>query len=88
MSTVVSLDFRGPRLFVPPPVGSSAEEVRALLPDARVVAAFQHIAAHELAELDQPIECDLLVSGDDAEAKQTVPRWVSPWACASSTPGR
>jgi len=36
------------------------------------VAAFQHIAAHELAELDQPIDCDLLMCGDEAEAKQTV----------------
>jgi 8-hydroxy-5-deazaflavin:NADPH oxidoreductase len=72
VSTVVALDFRGPRLFVPPAIGSSAEEVRSLLPDARVVAAFQHIAAHELAELDQSIDCDLLMCGDDAEAKQTV----------------
>lgn len=72
VSTVVSLTFNGPRLFTPPPAGSSAEEVQALLPGARVVAAFQHIAAHELADLAQPIDCDLLICGDDAAAKQVV----------------
>ena len=72
VSTVVPLTFGGPRLFTPPPAGSSAEEVQALLPDARVVAAFHHIAAHELADADHPIECDLLLCGDDAEAKATV----------------
>jgi 8-hydroxy-5-deazaflavin:NADPH oxidoreductase len=73
VSTVVSLRFGGGRLFVPPPQGSSAEEDQELLgPDARVVAAFHHIAAHELASTDHPIECDLLLCGNDAPAKQTV----------------
>jgi hypothetical protein len=72
VSTVVPLTFGGPRLFTPPPAGSSAEEVQALLPGARVVAAFHHIAAHELAEAGHPIECDLLLCGQDAAAKETV----------------
>ncbi len=73
VSTIVPLTFGGPRLFTPPAVGSAAEAVQELLgPDARVVAAFHHIAARELAETEQPIECDLLVCGGDAQAKQTV----------------
>ena len=72
VSTVVPLTFGGPRLFTPPPAGSSAEEAQALLPHARVVAAFHHIAAHELADLERPIECDLLMCGGDAEAKDVV----------------
>src|SRR5437879_9274235 len=72
VSTVVPLTFGGPRLFTPPPAGSAAEEVQALLPEATVVAAFHHIAAHELAELDEPINCDLLVCGRDADAKEPV----------------
>lgn len=72
VSTVVPLAFGGPRLFTPPPAGSAAEEVQRLLPEARVVAAFHHIAAHELAETDQPIDCDLLLCGADKEAKDTV----------------
>jgi NADPH-dependent F420 reductase len=72
VSTVVPLTFGGPRLFTPPAAGSSAEEVQALLPDARVVGAFHHIAAHELADAQHPIECDLLICGQDAAAKETV----------------
>src|SRR5262247_2361057 len=72
ISTVVPLTFGGPRLFTPPPAGSSAEEAQGLLPDAKVVAAFHHIAAHELSETDRPIECDVLMCGGDTAAKAIV----------------
>ena len=72
VSTVVPLTFGGPRLFTPPPEGSAAEQVQALLPDARVAAAFHHIAAHELSSTDHPIDCDLLMCGGDAAAKAVV----------------
>jgi NADPH-dependent F420 reductase len=72
VSTVVPLTFGGPRLFTPPPEGSAAEQAQALLPDSRVVAAFHHIAAHELADAEHPIECDLLICGQDTGAKDTV----------------
>jgi NADPH-dependent F420 reductase len=72
VSTVVPLTFGGSRLFTPPPAGSAAEEVQALLPGARVVAAFHHIAAHELADTAHGIDSDLLLCGDDAEAKPPV----------------
>ncbi|MGH7332167.1 MAG: NADPH-dependent F420 reductase [Candidatus Rokuibacteriota bacterium] len=72
ISTVVPLTFDGGRLFTPPPAGSAAEEVQALLPEARVVAAFHHIAAHELSATEHDIECDLLFCGGDAATKQVV----------------
>jgi NADPH-dependent F420 reductase len=73
VSTVVPLTFGGGRLFTPPPQGSSAEEAQELLgAGARVVAAFHHIAAHELSATEHDIECDLLVCGGDAEAKKQV----------------
>jgi hypothetical protein len=73
VSTVVPLTFGGPRLFTPPPQGSAAEEAQELLGgDARVVAAFHHIAAHELSAGDHPIACDLLLCGADAEGKKLV----------------
>jgi len=72
VSTVVPLTFGGPRLFTPPPIGSSAEEVQSLLPESKVVAAFHHIAAHELADAGHDIECDLLMCGADAAAKEIV----------------
>jgi len=73
ISTVVPLSFGGGRLFTPPAQGSAAEEAQALLgPEARVVAAFHHIAAHELSAAGHDIECDLLLCGGDAEAKKVV----------------
>lgn len=73
VSTVVPLTFGGGRLFTPPVQGSSAEEAQELLgAEARVVAAFHHIAAHELSATEHDIECDLLVCGGDAEAKKAV----------------
>jgi 8-hydroxy-5-deazaflavin:NADPH oxidoreductase len=73
ISTVVPLTFGGGRLFSPPPEGSAAEQAQQLLgPDARVVAGFHHIAAHELQAGEHEIECDLLFCGGDAEAKRLV----------------
>ncbi len=72
ISTVVPLTFGGLRLFTPPPAGSAAEEVKALLPDSNVIAAFHHIAAHELSDMEHPIDCDLLHCGGDGDAKQVV----------------
>jgi NADPH-dependent F420 reductase len=73
ISTVVPLTFGGGRLFSPPAQGSSAEEAQELLgAEARVVAAFHHIAAHELSATDHAIECDLLLCGGDADAKRVV----------------
>ncbi len=73
VSTVVPLTFGGGRLFTPPAQGSSAEQAQEILgPEARLVAAFHHIAAHELTAGDHPIDCDLLLCGGDAAAKKLV----------------
>jgi NADPH-dependent F420 reductase len=56
-----------------PPGGSAAAEAQALLgSDARVVAAFQNVGAAHLQDPDHPIESDVLVCGDDKEAKAEV----------------
>ena len=50
--------------------GSAAAEAQALLgQDVRVVAAFHNVSAVHLPHLDQPLDCDVLVCGDDKEAK-------------------
>ena len=36
------------------------------------MAAFHHIAAHELAATEHPIESDLLMCGNEREAKEVV----------------
>ncbi len=56
-----------------PPGGSAAAEAQALLgSDVRVVAAFQNVGAAHLQDPDRPIESDVLVCGDDKEAKAEV----------------
>ncbi len=52
--------------------GSALQEAAAQLPNARVVSAFQNMSAEKLMELDHAIDCDVLVCGRDAEAKQVV----------------
>jgi NADPH-dependent F420 reductase len=56
-----------------PPGGSAAAEAQALLgDDVRVVAAFQNVGAAHLQDPDHLIESDVLVCGDDSEAKAEV----------------
>jgi NADPH-dependent F420 reductase len=51
--------------------GSCAEMVAALLPKGvHAISAFQNVAAHRLHDLDQPVECDVLVSGDPQPRKR------------------
>jgi 8-hydroxy-5-deazaflavin:NADPH oxidoreductase len=45
---------------------------RELGPEVRVVAAFQNVAAHHLMELDRAVDCDVLVCGDDKDAREAV----------------
>jgi 8-hydroxy-5-deazaflavin:NADPH oxidoreductase len=52
--------------------GSAAEQAAALLPQARVVAAFHHAAPRLLADPDKQVETDVLVAGDDPAAKRLV----------------
>jgi len=59
-----------------PPEGSAGAAAQQLLGDAvRVVSAFQNVAAHHLQE-GHGIECDVLVSGNDKEARAEVIRLV------------
>lgn len=53
--------------------GSAAEQATALLGSGtRMIGAFHTISAEALAELDRPIDSDVLVCGSDAEAKAVV----------------
>jgi NADPH-dependent F420 reductase len=55
-----------------PPRGSVAAHVQAAVPQCRVVAAFHHLPATELGNIDEPIESDVLICGDDAAAVKVV----------------
>ena len=53
-----------------PPAGSAAQEAQEILGDqTRVVGAFHNVSAIHLADSSHPIECDILVCGDDDAAK-------------------
>jgi len=55
-----------------PPEGSAAVAAQAALgPGVKVVSAFQNVAAHLLEE-DGPVACDVLVCGDDKDAREEV----------------
>jgi 8-hydroxy-5-deazaflavin:NADPH oxidoreductase len=67
----LAFDEAGP--YMPEvPDGSAAEEAARLLPGARIVSGFHDIAARKLLAAPKPVETDVLICGDDAEAKQVV----------------
>ena len=54
-----------------PPRGSMAGQVAAALPGSEVAAAFHHLPAKEMENLDSGLEADVLVCGDSVRAKET-----------------
>ncbi|MBI4278864.1 MAG: NADPH-dependent F420 reductase [Armatimonadetes bacterium] len=69
----VPVAFGGVPAVVPVPEGSAAEAAQKLLgPRTPVVAAFQTIPAHLLADAEKPLEGDVFICGDDAQAKARV----------------
>lgn len=52
--------------------GSAAQQAARLLPGVPVVAAFHALSAEALAKLDRPLDCDTLICGDSAQAKEAV----------------
>jgi NADPH-dependent F420 reductase len=51
--------------------GSVAGSVQAAIPDALVVAAFQHLSAKELGDLDHAVDSDVLICSDHPAASST-----------------
>jgi len=52
--------------------GSASEQVAALLPRARVVGALHTVSSATLAKLDRDLGADVLITGDDPDAKTVV----------------
>lgn len=64
------VDARNPR---PPDGRAAARQAQEILgPDVRVVAAFQNVPAFVLGKLEREISSDVLVCGDDEQAKAVV----------------
>lgn len=68
LSAVNRLGFGGGPHPIPVPAGSSAQEVAALLPGARVTTAFNNVSAVHLLDPGHVFDEDVLVCGDDAAA--------------------
>ncbi len=70
---VVPLAPGNARAVAMPPQGSATEAAQALLgPGIPVVGALHNVSAHALNDLEHKINCDVLVAGDSAEAKDEV----------------
>jgi predicted dinucleotide-binding enzyme len=56
-----------------PEGGSAVAEIQALLGESvKVVSAFQNVSAHLLQEQGHEVDSDVLVCGDDVQARETV----------------
>jgi len=56
------------------PEGGSAVDAlqKKLGAGVKVVSAFQNVSAHQLSEIGHPVDCDVLVCGDDEAARERV----------------
>lgn len=73
VDVTVPLSPDDPKRMKMPPEGSATEEAQAMLgEDALVVAALQNVSAHVLEQLGTPINCDVLVCGNNKDAKDKV----------------
>lgn len=70
---VVPLADGDPKAVAMPDAGSATEEAQALLgADIPVVGALHNVSAATLNKLEQAINCDILVCGNDLDAKNKV----------------
>jgi NADPH-dependent F420 reductase len=73
VSAIAPIEFREGRLAsLRVEAGSAAQEVQQLLPASRVASAFQIIDSHQLQDLDMPLDTDVIVCSDDAEARREI----------------
>lgn len=74
VSPVVPMVKRGKSFFYSPPSqGSAALEIKEVLPEsASLVSAYHNLPAKELSDIDQDLDYDVVICGDDDEAKAVV----------------
>ena len=75
VTPVVSMERKEDKSFVynPPAQGSSAFEIQEALPStARLVSAYHNLPAKELSKIEEDLDYDVVICGDDEEAKEVV----------------
>ena len=75
VTPVVSMERHEDKSFVynPPPQGSSALEIKEALPDTvKLVSAYHNLPAKELSKIEQELDYDVVICGDNEEAKEVI----------------
>ncbi|MBH74294.1 MAG: NADPH-dependent F420 reductase [Dehalococcoidia bacterium] len=73
INVVVPLTFnKGTAYPVVLPEGSAAVQSQNLLPESKVISAFHNVAAPHLLTLSHSVDCDVIICGDDEQAKRKV----------------
>jgi NADPH-dependent F420 reductase len=73
VSTIAPVECReGRPVAMRVEAGSAAQDVQRLLPESRVVSAFQVIDAHALQDVQAPLDTDVIVCSDDVEARREI----------------
>jgi len=73
VDVVVPLQVGNPRIYSPPAEGSATEAAQAILgEEIPVVGALHNVSAHTLSDLAHLINCDILICGDNLDAKKSV----------------
>lgn len=74
VTPVVSMKREGKAfLYTPPPQGSCAFEIKEVLPPtAKLVSAYHNLPAKELSEIDKDLDYDVVICGDDEDAKEVI----------------
>ncbi|MCS7131182.1 MAG: NADPH-dependent F420 reductase [Hadesarchaea archaeon] len=89
LNVVVPIEVRsGEVVFKRPRAGSTGEELAKLVPKGvRVVSAFQTVGAKLLQDLSKPLDCDVVVCGDDPAAKERIMKLVEKMPGARAVDG-
>lgn len=58
------------------PEGAASERAQKLLPDTKIICAFNNISQGALMNFNESIDCDCLISGDDQESKITAAKLI------------
>ncbi|HEX5368803.1 MAG TPA: NADPH-dependent F420 reductase [Dehalococcoidia bacterium] len=73
VSTVVPMVFGGGKVeMLTLEAGSAAQEAQRVLPEARVVGAYQNLAAKKLYNVEEDLHGDVIVCSDDKEALREI----------------
>ena len=73
INTVVPLQFaNGAIKTLTVQEGSAAEQSQRILPSAVVISAFHNLSAESLLDLNNDLDCDVIVCGSDKESKAKV----------------